>query len=39
VRYREYLEAIWLEEEGIEPVQARIADWLGVSRVSVSEMM
>lgn len=40
VRYREYVEAIWeLEEEGIEPIQARIADWLGVSRASVSEMM
>ncbi|MGH8875150.1 MAG: metal-dependent transcriptional regulator [Acidimicrobiia bacterium] len=38
--YREYVEAIWeLEEEGIEPIQARIADWLGVSRPSVSEMM
>jgi DtxR family Mn-dependent transcriptional regulator len=40
VRYREYVEAIWeLEEEGMEPIQARIADWLGVSRASVSEMM
>ena len=40
VRYREYVEAIWeLEEEGIEPIQARIADWLGVSRASVSEMV
>jgi DtxR family transcriptional regulator, iron-dependent repressor len=40
VRYREYVEAIWeLEEEGIEPIQARVADWLGVSRASVSEMM
>ncbi|MFQ5554804.1 MAG: metal-dependent transcriptional regulator [Acidimicrobiia bacterium] len=40
IRYREYVEAIWeLEEEGIEPIQARIADWLGVSRASVSEMI
>ena len=40
IRYREYVEAIWeLEEEGIEPIQARIADWLGVSRASVSEMV
>lgn len=40
VRYREYVEAIWeLQEEGIEPIQARIADWLGVSRASVSEMV
>jgi DtxR family transcriptional regulator, Mn-dependent transcriptional regulator len=40
VKYREYAEAIWeLEEEGIEPIQARIADWLGVSRASVSEMV
>lgn len=40
VRFREYVEAIWeLEEEGIEPIQARIADWLGVSRASVSEMI
>lgn len=40
VTYREYVEAVWeLEEEGIEPIQARIADWLGVSRASVSEMM
>lgn len=40
VRYREYVEAIWeLQEEGIEPIQARIADWLGVSRASVSEMI
>lgn len=39
-RFREYAEAIWeLEEEGIEPIQARIADWLGVSRASVSEMV
>jgi DtxR family Mn-dependent transcriptional regulator len=40
VRYREYVGAIWeLEEESIEPIQARIADWLGVSRASVSEMI
>lgn len=40
VRYREYVEAIWeLQEEGIDPIQARIADWLGVSRASVSEMI
>jgi DtxR family transcriptional regulator, iron-dependent repressor len=39
-RYREYAEAIWeIEEEGIPVIQARIADWLGVSRASVSEMM
>lgn len=40
VRYREYVEAIWeIEEEGIPAIQARIADWLGVSRASVSEMV
>ena len=40
VKFREYAEAIWeLEEEGIPPIQARVADWLGVSRASVSEMM
>lgn len=40
VKYREYAEAIWeLEEEGIPVIQARVADWLGVSRASVSEMM
>lgn len=40
VRFREYVEAIWeIEEEGIPPIQARIADWLGVSRASVSEMV
>ncbi|MDQ3782412.1 MAG: metal-dependent transcriptional regulator [Actinomycetota bacterium] len=38
--FREYVEAIYeLEEEGIEPIQARIGDWLGVSRPSVSEMV
>ncbi len=40
VRYREYAEAIWeIEEEGIPVIQARISDWLGVSRASVSEMV
>lgn len=40
VRYREYAEAIWeIEEEGIPVIQARVADWLGVSRASVSEMV
>jgi DtxR family Mn-dependent transcriptional regulator len=40
IRYREYAEAIWeIEEEGIPVIQARIADWLGVSRASVSEMV
>ncbi|RPI24427.1 MAG: metal-dependent transcriptional regulator [Actinobacteria bacterium] len=40
VKYREYAEAIWeLEEEGIEPIQARVADWLGVTRAAVSEMV
>ena len=40
VRYREYVEAIWeIEEEGIPVIQARVADWLGVSRASVSEMV
>lgn len=40
VKYREYAEAIWeLEEERIEPIQARVADWLGVSRAAVSEMV
>lgn len=39
-RYREYAEAIWeLHEEGIPAIQARVADWLGVSRASVSEMI
>ena len=38
--YREYVEAIYeLEEEGIDLIQARIADWLGVSRAAVSEMI
>ncbi len=40
VKFREYAEAIWeIEEEGIPVIQARISDWLGVSRASVSEMM
>jgi DtxR family transcriptional regulator, Mn-dependent transcriptional regulator len=40
VRYREYAEAIWeIEEEGIPVIQARVADWLGVSRASVNEMV
>jgi DtxR family transcriptional regulator, iron-dependent repressor len=40
VKFREYAEAIWeLEELDIEPIQARVADWLGVSRASVSEMV
>jgi DtxR family Mn-dependent transcriptional regulator len=40
VRYREYAEAIWeIGEEGIPVIQARIADWLGVSAPSVSEMV
>ncbi len=38
--YREYAAAIFeLAEEGIPVIQARIADWLGVSRASVSEMI
>lgn len=38
--YREYAAAIFeLTEEGIPVIQARIADWLGVSRASVSEMV
>ena len=40
IKFREYAEAIWeIEEEGIPVIQARIADWLGVSRASVSEMI
>lgn len=39
-RYREYAEAIWeIEELGIPVIQARIADWLGVSPASVNEMV
>ncbi|MGH8957681.1 MAG: iron dependent repressor, metal binding and dimerization domain protein [Acidimicrobiia bacterium] len=38
--YREYVAAIYeLGEEGLAVIQARIADWLGVSRASVSEMI
>jgi DtxR family transcriptional regulator, Mn-dependent transcriptional regulator len=38
--HREYVGAIWeIEEEGIPVIQARVADWLGVSRASVSEMV
>lgn len=38
--YREYAAAIYeLAEEGIPVIQARISDWLGVSRASVSEMV
>ena len=40
IRYREYAEAIWeIEEAGIPVIQARVADWLGVSPASVSEMI
>src|SRR5439155_16930660 len=35
---QEYLEALYeMDEEGIPTVQARLAEWLGVSRASVSE--
>jgi len=38
--HSEYLQAIFaLEEGGIAAIQARIGDWLGVSRASVSEMV
>jgi DtxR family Mn-dependent transcriptional regulator len=38
--YREYAGAIYeLAEEGIPVIQARIAEWLAVSRASVSEMV
>lgn len=38
--YREYVAAIFeVAEEGLPVIQARIADWLGVSRASVSEMI
>lgn len=38
--HREYLQAIYaLEESGMTAIQARVADWLGVSRASVSEMV
>ncbi|HUG75139.1 MAG TPA: metal-dependent transcriptional regulator [Acidimicrobiia bacterium] len=37
--HREYVGAIWeIQDEGIPVIQARIAEWLGVSRASVSEM-
>lgn len=39
-RYREYVAAIYeLHEAGLPVIQARVADWLGVTRPSVSEMM
>jgi DtxR family Mn-dependent transcriptional regulator len=35
---QEYLEALYeMDEEGIPTVQARLAEWMGVSRASVSE--
>ena len=38
--HSEYLQAIFgLEESGVPAIQARIGDWLGVSRASVSEMV
>ncbi|MGQ0848362.1 MAG: metal-dependent transcriptional regulator [Actinomycetota bacterium] len=38
--YREYVAAIYeLSEEGLPVIQARVAEWLGVSRASVSEMI
>ena len=38
--FREYVGAIWeMEAEGLDTRQSRIADWLGVSRASVSEMV
>lgn len=38
--YREYVAAVYeLAEEGLPVIQARVADWLGVSRPSVSEMV
>lgn len=38
--YREYAAAIYeLHEAGLPVIQARIAEWLGVSRPSVSEMV
>lgn len=37
--FREYAAAIFeVSEEGLPVIQARVADWLGVSRASVSEM-
>jgi len=39
-RFREYVGAIYeLAEEGLPVLQTRVADWLGVSRASVSEMV
>jgi DtxR family Mn-dependent transcriptional regulator len=38
--YREYVAAIFeVGEEGLPVIQARVAEWLGVSRASVSEMV
>lgn len=38
--YREYVAAIFeVGEEGLPVIQARVAEWLGVSRASVSEMI
>jgi DtxR family transcriptional regulator, Mn-dependent transcriptional regulator len=38
--FREYVAAIFeVGEEGLPVIQARIAEWLGVSRASVSEMI
>lgn len=38
--FREYAAAIYeVREEGLPVIQARVADWLGVSRASVSEMI
>lgn len=38
--YREYVGAVYeIEEEGIAVLQARIAEWLGVSPPSVSQMV
>lgn len=38
--YREYVGAIWeIQAEGLEARQSRLAEWLGVSRASVSEMV
>lgn len=38
--HREYVGAIFeMEGEGVDVIQARISEWLGVSRASVSEMV
>lgn len=38
--FREYVGAIWeIDAEGLEVRQTRLAEWLGVSRASVSEMV